>query len=802
MANKIYFTQKIESLYKRIQAGFSRYPVLLKGIRLLLTISAFFIILFLSVYLWMYTTVPTSATFQGLRNFTSSEVYSKDGRLLGKYFLYDRTNIKLEAVSGHIVNALIATEDIRFYKHKGIDKRSLLRVFFKTILQGREESGGGSTITQQLAKNLFPRKRFRIFSLPLNKIREFIIAEKLENFFTKEEILTLYLNTVPFGENAYGIEVAAKRFFNKSAAEVTVQEAATLVGMLKATSSFNPRKHPEAALNRRNVVLAQMNKYDFLPGDQYDSIRKLPLVVDYKFIDHNQGPATYFREQLRKELVDWCARNRKEDGTPYNIYTDGLKIYTSLDYTMQIYAEAAVRKHMGHLQKQFIDHWGKQNPWGRNAAVLEDAKKRSERYRKLKKEGLSEKEIAADFQNTTDISLFSYKGNRQVQMTPLDSIRYYLKFLHAGFLVMDPSTAEIRAWVGGINHEYFKYDHVNRNAKRQVGSTFKPIVYAEALRQGFQPCDFFPNEKKIYEEYDNWSPANADGQYGGEYSLQGALINSVNTVSADLIMKTGVEGVVTLAESMGITSPLKPVPSLALGTADASLYEMVGAYAVFAANGVYRSPRYLLRIENSEGKVLQDFSVDYEEGMSVLTEEQAWIMTRIMENVINQGTGQRLRYQYKLNVPIAGKTGTTQNHADGWFIGYTPDLVAGAWVGGEDRRVRFRSISLGQGANMALPIWGEFMASLLADPQYAAMRRAKFPEVSRELQDALDCPPYLEPIDSTSFWDKLFGKNSSKDSNFVRNRASKRPSSYSAPKKSPKPKKKNDKGFWDIFKRR
>ncbi len=768
-------------------------------------LTAFFLLLFLSVYLWMYSTVPSTTTFQSLRNYTSSEVYSKDGQLLGKYFLYDRTNIKLDAVSEHIVDALIATEDIRFYEHKGIDKRSLLRVFFKTILQGKEESGGGSTITQQLAKNLFPRKRFRFVSLPLNKIREFIIAEKLESFFSKEEILMLYLNTVPFGENAYGIEVASRRFFNKSAGNVTVQEAATLVGMLKATSLYNPRRHPEAALNRRNVVLNQMNKYEYLSDQQYDSIQKLPLKLDYKFIDHNQGPATYFREQLRMELADWCARNRKDDGTPYNIYTDGLKIYTTLDYKMQMYAESAVYKQMERLQKQFADHWGKQTPWGKNTSVIEDAKKRSVRYKRLKKEGYSEKEIQADFQKQTDVSLFSYKGSKSVPMTPLDSIRYYLKFLHAGFLVMDPHTAEIRAWVGGINHEFFKYDHVNRMAKRQVGSTFKPIVYAEALRQGFQPCEFFPNEKQTYEMYDNWSPANADGQYGGEYSLKGALTNSVNTISASLIMKTGAESVVQLAENMGIRSPLSPVPSLALGTADISLYEMVSAYMVFASGGKYRTPRYLLRIENSEGKILEDFSIVDNEEISVLTEEQTQMMTSIMQNVITQGTGQRLRYQYGLTIPIAGKTGTTQNHADGWFIGYTPDLVAGAWVGGEDRRIRFRSISLGQGSNTALPIWGEFMSSILADPGYASMRKAKFPELSQEMKEALDCPLYLEPADSTSFWDKLFGAgNNRKDSSASRARAYRRPASQSNyTKKSSKAKKKNnDKGFWEIFKRK
>lgn len=783
--------------------------MLTKVLRLALFGVLFLGVIFTGIYAWVYSTVPSRNSFHNLKNYTSSEVYSSDGQLLGKYFLQDRTNVKLENISSNIVNALLATEDVRFYEHNGIDKRGLLRVLFKTILLGNDESGGGSTITQQLAKNLFPRKSFPLFSLPLNKLREFITAEKLEDVFTKDEILVLYLNTVPFGENAFGIEVASRRYFSKSANSLNLQEAATLVGMLKATTTFNPRKHPEASRNRRNVVLSQMEKYEFLTKKVSDSLKALPLEINYKFIDHNRGLATYFREHLRQELLEWCENNRKEDGTPYNLYTDGLKIYTSIDSKMQVYAEKAVITHMARLQKQFQDHWGRSNPWGKDRSVLEDAKRRSTRYRRLKADGFSEEEINKIFAQEVETKLFSYKGDKTVSISPNDSLKYYLKFLHAGFMVMDPHSAEIKAWVGGLNHEHFKYDHVNTSSRRQVGSTFKPIVYAAALEEGLSPCDYFPNEKYQYEEYDNWTPGNADGKYGGEYSMKGALTNSVNTVSAQLIMKAGIENVVELAKRMGISSNLEEVPSLALGTADISLFEMVSAYTVFPNGGIHKKPRYLLRIETADGKVLEDFSNTRPEQEIALSEESASLMVNMMQNVVNEGTGKRLRYQYRLTLPLAGKTGTTQGHADGWFLGYTPDLVAGAWVGGEDRRIHFRSIALGQGANMALPIYGEFMTLLLKDPKFQYLKRSKFSRLDKDLTRELDCDYYKPPVDTTTFWYKLFGRKNQEEfsgdtSIYQPDEMDRRrqPSTYRSSKPQPRKPKKKQYSIWDMFKKK
>lgn len=758
----------------------------------------FLLLAFLLFYIGVYSTVPGKATFASLKNATSSEVYSSDGVLLGKYFIHDRTNVKLENISSSITNALIATEDVRFYEHHGVDRRGLLRVFFKTLLLGDESSGGGSTITQQLAKNLFPRKDYGFFSMPVNKLREAILAEKLESVFSKEEILTLYLNTVPFGENAYGIEVASQRFFSKPASDLKTEEAALLVGMLKATTYYNPLRHPEASKERRNTVLAQMARYGFLKPTQRDSLQTLPVRLKYRYINQNRGLATYFREQIRQELNEWCSAHKKEDGTSYNLYTDGLKIYTTIDSKLQQYAEKAVTSQMTSLQAKFIKHWGNRDPWGKNFAVVADAMHRSVRYKELQDEGKSKEEIRKIFNAAVPTRLFSWKGTISKDISPLDSIKYYLKFLHAGFLVTNPKTGEVKAWVGGLNHEFFQYDHVNVNAKRQVGSTFKPIVYAAALEVGVPPCEYFPNEQLVYAEYENWSPANADGQYGGKYSLEGALTNSVNTVSAQVIMRAGPEKVVELAEKLGIESPLKPLPSLALGSADISLFEMVAAYGAFPNGGYYIKPHYIQRIETADGKVLEDFSELTSKRERVLSSYTAGLIVHMMENVVNRGTGTRLRYQYGLKIPVGGKTGTTQSHADGWFIGYTPDLVAGVWVGGEDRRVHFRSLEMGQGANMALPIWGNFMKKVLADPTFAYMKQARFRLENETIEAALSCDPYIAPEDTLSFWEKLFGPAKS-DS--VRNAERERHSI----KKSPKRKSPDNNfmdGLFNIFRKK
>lgn len=713
------------------------------------------VFLFIALYAWVYSSIPSRTTFRHIQNSTASEVYTADGKLIGKYFIQDRKNVKFSDISPNVINALIATEDVRFYEHNGVDRKGMVRVFFKTLLMGNESSGGGSTITQQLAKNLFPRKNYPAFSLPINKLREAITAQKLEDVFSKEEILELYLNTVPFGENAFGIEVASKRYFNVGAGDLKVEEAAILVGMLKATTTYNPRRHPDKSKSRRNIVLDQMAKYKYLTAEARDSLQGLPVKLRYNFIDHNKGLATYFREQLRQELETWCEENEKEDGTPYNLYTDGLRIYTTLDHKMQRYAETAVRKHMTGLQREFYAHWNGKKPWGKNESIVLDAMRRTARYRALKEAGHSEKEIRKIFNTPSKVKVLTVKGEKILNLSPMDSIRHYLQFLHPGFLVMEPSTGYIKAWVGGINHEYFQYDHVHKGARRQVGSTFKPIVYASALEEGLDPCEYIENERVVYEDYDNWSPGNADGVYGGKFSMEGALTHSVNTISAQLIMKAGVDRVVDLAERMGITSHLEPVPSLALGTADISLMEMVTAYGTFANNGYAVEPRLVLRIEDSKGNVIKNFAEPAEKKM-VMSPMNAAIMTHMMKSVVDKGTAHRLRYEFGLTMDIAGKTGTTQEQADGWFIGFTPNLVAGAWVGGEDRRVHFRSLNLGQGAHMALPIWGHFMRQLANDKDYRYVRNASFGKLTAMAQKQMDCEPFIE-ADTLNIFQKLFG---------------------------------------------
>lgn len=745
---------------KKVRAFLGRHKIL----RFLIYTGFFFSFVFTAIYFALFAgiigSIPNSKELKNTQNFTSSQILSEDGVLMGKYYVQDRTNITFQDLSPDLVNALIATEDARFYRHSGVDNIGLLRVFVKSIILGDESSGGGSTLSQQLAKNLYPRKNYWIFSMPINKLKEAIIAQKLEKIFSKEEIIAFYLNTVPFGENAFGIASASKRFFNTTPKNLKVEEAAVLVGMLKAVTSYNPKRNPERSKLRRNIVLQQMVKYEYLPSTKADSLKQLPLKVKYKFVTHNDGLAPYFREFLRLELQKWCNSHLRADGKPYNLYTDGLKIYTTLNSKMQKYAEQSVKEHMTQLQKQFHAHWGKSNPWGKNNDVIVKAMQRSDRYSKLKAQGYSDKEIIKIFQKPVKMRIFTYKGEVEKEMSPWDSLKHYQYYLRAGFLAVDAPTGEIKAWVGGVNHKYFKYDHVNEKTKRQVGSTFKPLVYAEALEQGIGPCEYFTNEKKTYEDYDNWTPGNSNGEYGGKYSMKGGLTNSVNTVSAQVILKAGINNVVNLAKKLGIESDLDPVPSLALGTADISLFEMVGAYSVFPNRGYYVEPVFLVRIEDQHGKVIEDFSLKQEK-TKALRQETADLVTEMLQNVVNVGTASRLRTQYGLKFPIAGKTGTTQAHADGWFMGYTPTLLAGAWVGAEDRRVHFRSIDLGQGASMALPIWGKFFSKVYADKSFKKYKSKSF-QISPEALDKLSCADYLPPVDTTTFWDKIFVKEKDK----------------------------------------
>ncbi len=698
------------------------------------------VLLVLSVRWGLFGDLPNVAQLREIRNASASEIYASDGKLIGKYFIENRTQVKYDEIPPQLIEALIATEDARFYEHAGIDRQSLLRVAFKSLLMRDKSSGGGSTLSQQLAKNLFPRKKYALLSLPINKIREATIATRLEKAYSKPEILTLYLNTVSFGENVFGIETAAQRFFNAELDELKLEQMAVLVGMLKANSAYNPYRRPEAAQQRRNVVLGQMVSYGYLDAAIADSLKQIPLETDYTLYTYNEGLAPYLRQHLRPQIEAWLKENKKPDGSTYNLYTDGLRIHTTINSTLQRYAEKAMAEHMAALQKTFYAHWKDREPWGKELGVIETAVARSDRYQNLKKRGVDQEEIKAIFNTAVPMKLFSWEGEKDTVLSPLDSVKYYQHFLHAGFMAMHPQTGQVLAWVGGISHEYFKYDHVT--AKRQVGSTFKPIVYAAAIDAGIDPCTFYDNEQQVYEAHNNWSPANSDGKYGGYYSMRGGLLHSVNTVSAAVMMEVGVEPALKFARKAGIKSEIPKDPTMVLGTADLPLHEMVSAYATFANGGTFVNPLILLRIEDSEGNLIKAFS---KTGSShrAMDDRTADMIVAMLQGVADSGTAAGLRSRYGLRNAIAGKTGTTQSQADGWFIGFTPDLVAGAWVGADDRRVRFRSLSLGQGARTALPIWAKFMQQVVRDPNYRDMAKRSFSPSEMALRQ-LDCPSYRE----------------------------------------------------------
>ncbi len=706
----------------------------------LLIFAGFFILLYFSVFIGIFGKIPSIEELKNIQNYLASEVYSADNTLLGKYYIQNRTNVAYDDIPDYFIDALVATEDVRFYTHNGIDKKSIFRVFFKTILLQKESAGGGSTISQQLAKNLYPRKNYFIVTIPVNKFREMITAVRLEKAYSKKDILELYLNTVSFGENTFGIETASQRFFKKHPKNLKIEEAALLVGLLKATNIFNPHTQPKNALQRRNVVLAQMVKYGKLDTEEADSLKKLEIKLNYIRISHNEGPAPYFRERLRTELLEWCKKNPKPDGSRYNIYTDGLKIYTSINADLQRYAEEAVKTHMKYLQNIFDQHWSNRKPWGKNEKILMNEIKKSNRYQQLHKRGKSHKEIMKIMSTPVKSTIFTWNGKKEKLISPIDSIAHYFKFLHAGLLAIEAKTGYIRAWVGGINHQYFQYDHVT--ARRQPGSVFKPVVYAAALENGHEPCNYIANDSVVYENYDNWTPRNADWTYGGYYSMKGALTHSVNTVSVNLLMETGFNKVKSLAKNMGISSDLPEVPSLALGTGEVSLFEMVRAYSVFLNKGKLVKLIYLKRIEDKFGNVLYETRPELGE-KKIISPENADIMLEMLKGVVNNGTAASLRTVYGLYNDIAGKTGTTQMHTDGWFIGFTPDLITGIWVGGDNPVIRFRSLSLGQGSHTAIPIWARFTQKIYSNPLYRFSKNSTF-NISEEALTSLYCPDYKE----------------------------------------------------------
>lgn len=715
--------------------------------------------------------MPSFEDLENPQNNIASQVISADGELLGPYYLQNRTYVEFDELSDNIVNALLATEDIRFHNHAGIDARGLARVFVKSILLGQSSAGGGSTITQQLAKNLFPRDttayRFgfiRKINLGLAKFKEWITAVKLERNYTKDEIIVMYLNTVDFGSHSYGIKTASRTFFNTTPDSLKIEEAAVLVGILQAPSWLSPVRNPDRAIARRNVVLSQLNRYDFISNHEFDSISALPIELDYMVQDHNIGPARHFREQLRQiltanepqrqsylfhyqyredsiewaenPLYGWTRKNFKPDGSNYNLYSDGLRIHTTLDSRMQKYAEESLREHLGEdLQKDFdvVKRTYQRTPFSDDLTAeqvdmnMERSMRRTDRYRSLNSAGVSNDSIVKAFNTPVSMTVFSWENEIDTIMTPMDSIRYYKGFLRSGFMAMEPSSGHIKAYVGGPDYKYFKFDHV-KQGKNQVGSVFKPFLYTLAMQEGFSPCWEVANVSQSFEVNDSiWTPKNAGPtDYDGRMvTLKWGLANSVNNISAWLMKQFNPPAVIEVVRKMGIRSHIDPVLSVFMGTSDISLYEMVGAFSTYANKGVYNVPVMVTRIEDRHGNVLAEFKPRMEEAIS---EEAAYLMLNLLQSVVNEGTGIRLRAKYGFSGQMAGKTGTTQGYSDGWFMGLVPNLVGGAWSGGEDRGIRFNNISQGQGANMALPVWALFMEKVYADEELGITEDDQFEE--------------------------------------------------------------------------
>lgn len=724
-----------------------------------LSFAGIFFFVFL-VWAGMFGPLPDKRHLKEVHHPIASEVYSADSVLLGRYFLQDRTPVAAEEVPETLKEALVATEDIRFYEHDGIDLRSLARVLVKTLLLQRESSGGGSTITQQLAKNLYPRRAYAFLSLPINKVREMIIASRLEKVYTKDEILVLYLNTIPFADNTYGVKTAADRFFSADVRDLTIDQSAMLVGMLKATHSYNPRLFPERARERRNLVIAQMAKYHFISDEEKKILQDRPLALNYNNVGYSFGLAPYFRAYIREELLEWCREHRKEDGSLYNLYTDGLKIYTTIDSRLQRYAEEAMQKQMKVLQKKFAHQMDQKKLNEVAASTL----RRLPQYQSLKAAGLPDDEILRTLRKPVKTKVFTWEGINSVEMSFFDSVKHHMQFLQAGLLAVEPGTGAIRAWVGGIDHRFFQYDHVRPETRRQVGSTLKPILYAAALEEGIGPCTYISARRTEYTNLDQWAPQNTDEEtYDRKYSMEGGLSGSVNTVSVRLLEKTGIRNAITVARKMGITSKLPAVPSLALGTPSISMTEMVGAYATLGNSGVYVAPRYLVAIADHRGNILETMKEE-EEPVQAISPESAQMMVHMLKSVVSEGTGSSLRTRYGIENDVAGKTGTTQLNVDGWFMAITPKLVIGTWVGADDPRLHFRSTALGQGSATALPITAMFLQKVNQDKTLRDISRARFAPLSAELAEELDCRTFKSDL---NIFQRIFGrKNKTKVKKF------------------------------------
>ena len=759
----------------------------------ILVISPFAVLMFLVLLVWMFADIPSFAELENPDNKLATQIIAEDGEILTTFHIENRTYVSYDELSENLVHAAVATEDVRFYRHSGIDFIGLGRVLFKTILLSNSSQGGGSTITQQLAKTLYPRAEMEkkipgIYHIKMvwTKLKEWITAVKLERDYTKDEIMTMYLNSIFFGSGAYGVRAASETFFGKHPSELTIEESAMLVGMVNKPTRYNPALNPDKALVRRNFVIGQMEKAGYFDDQAKaagvkttafrDSIRQIPIELNYQVQDHNSGHAPYFRDMVRRvmsakkpkrssysvpedytadslawatdDLYGWLEKNKKADGTPYDLDRDGLRIYTTINYKMQKYAEEAVQERMRDLQADFRkDLRHKTNkPFSNDIdaptrdRLMQQARKWSDRYRVLKKKGLNDSQIFKTFSEPVNMRVFAYnkKGYIDTTMTPDDSIRYYKSILRTAFVAMEPGTGHVKAYVGGPDYRYFKYDNV-RQGKRQVGSTIKPFLYTLAMQEGLTPCTKVTNVPVTFltPGGETWTPRSTDKEewIGKTVTLKWGLTNSSNNISAFLMKQYGPEAMADMMKRMGIQSHVDEVPSLCVGPADLTLWEMVAAYNTFPSRGVYVTPLFVTRIEDRQGNVLSEFTNRKREAIA---ESTAYLMVNLMEGVVQGGTASRLRYRYNLTGEIAGKTGTTNDNSDGWFIGYTPTLVAGVWTGAEDRQVHFQSITYGQGAHMSLPTWGIFMKKVLADGTLGISADDRFVAPAGEFS-GLDC---------------------------------------------------------------
>jgi len=709
--------------------------------------------LYIGAYIGVFGNLPTKEELSALNQAEATQVLDKDGHLIGKYYIYDRQPLTYDDFPQRLIDALIATEDVRFYDHDGVDNISLFRVFFKNIILRDKSSGGGSTITLQLAKNLFGRQDYRLFGLLINKFKESIIARRIEDIYSKKEILTLYLNTVPFPDNTYGIESAARKFFNKPTSDLTLSEIATLIGTLKANNSYNPRLHLERSQWRRDVVLNQMVKYGYIPQDTANVYISQKIVLDYQSFNHDLGLAPYFREQVKKELTALLKDHKKPDGESYDLYKDGLIVHTTLDNKMQKLAEESMKEHLTVLQDTYEKSFGNSAPWKTNNAIIDKAIKGLSIYKSYKKAGLSDLQIEDSLSVKRDMTLFEWDGDVTEQASVMDSIQHYLKFLNTGMIAIEPSTGEIRTYIGGIDYRYFKYDHVSQS-ERQVGSAFKPFVYTAAIEDGMKPCTYFSSTEVTYTNFDDWKPSNSgEEEKDLNYNLETALSKSINTIAVKVLNEVGIAKVLEQTKKVGIDKQLPRQPSLALGVAEINLKELAGAYASYVNNSKGVKPYCITKIEDKDGKLIASVEPQVIK-TPAYSDYTRQVLLEMLKSTVNKGTASRLRTMYHLGNEIAGKTGTTQDNNDGWFVGLTPKMVVVTWVGNDNNNIGFKTTALGQGANTALPIFAKFYQKLNKDPDFNAITKSRFEKATEDVLEDLDCQPEKED----SFFQRLFGK--------------------------------------------